>query len=97
MAGVPTMEPVPQMGVRWYLREKAGKLYLVKIVFTQGRRREYWIGNVEVIEQVMTERKKRGPRHYRKQGPRGEAPRMVRPPGFEPGITGLEGRRPSPG
>ncbi len=89
MAGAPTMEAVQGLGVRWYLRERQGKLYLVKIVFAEGRRREHWIGNVEVIEQVMAERKKRGARPYRK--------RVVRPPGFEPGITGLGGRRPSPG
>ena len=96
MAGVPTLEPVAPVGVRWYLREKAGKLYLVKIVFENGRRREYWIGNVEVIEQVMLERKRRGSRPYRKWV-EGRSPQVVRPPGFEPGIAGLGGRRPSPG
>ncbi len=32
----------------------------------------------------------------KKRGDGGSAP-VVRPPGFEPGITGLGGRRPSPG
>ena len=41
---------VVSLGICWYRRERAGKLYLVKIVFTGGRRKEHWIGNVEVIE-----------------------------------------------
>ena len=93
ITAAPTEEPVPQVGVRWYLREKQGKLYLVKAVFEGGRRREEWLGNVEVIEQVMAERKKQGPRPYRKRDPRGEAPRVEPPAGFEPATTGLQGRR----
>ena len=94
MAGVPTLEPVAPVGVRWYLREKAGKLYLVKIVFENGRRREYWIGNVEVIEQVMLERKRRGPRPYHgKRRVEGRSPQVEPPAGFEPATTGLQGRR----
>ena len=93
MAGVPTMEPVQGLGVRWYLREKAGKLYLVKIVFTGGRRKEHWIGNVEVIEQVMTERKKRGTRPCRKRETGARSRGVAGPGGFEPPTTGLGGRR----
>ena len=90
------------MGVHWYIREKKGKngrsyTYLVKVVCENGRCREYSIGNVEVIGQVMQERKSKGPRPYRRRGVEGRSPQVVRPPGFEPGIAGLGGRRPSPG
>ena len=88
------MGPVAPMGVRWYLRRKAGHVYLVRVVFEGGRRREEWIGNVEEIHRIIREYRQRNPRPYRKPGSEGG---VVRPPGFEPGTTGLGGRRPSPG
>ena len=102
MGAVPNTEPVPRVGVHWYLREKRGRsgrtyIYLVKVVCENGKCRQQNIGNVEAIEQVMMKHKKSGPRPYAKnRGNGGPAP-VVRPPGFEPGIAGLGGRRPSPG
>ena len=93
MVGDPTLEQVQGLGVRWYLREKTGKTYLVKIVFENGRRREYWIGNVEAIEQVMTGRKKQGPRPYIGALGWGRGSAVAGPAGFEPATTGLGGRR----
>ncbi len=83
------MEPVQGLGVRWYLREKQGRVYLVRVEFKDGERREEWLGNVEEIARIT--------RDYRKRNPRPYTRKVVRPPGFEPGITGLGGRRPSPG
>ena len=105
MSVVPSTELAGSVGVNWYLRVKRKKLrngeereylYLVKVTCRNGKCREEWIGNVEEIERIIREYKRKNPRPYRKRGNRGGAP-MVRPPGFEPGIAGLEGRRPSPG
>ena len=71
MTAVPTGEPVPRVGVRWYLREKAGHVYLVRVVFEGGRRREEWLGNVDEIRRIIKEYKQGNPRPYRKT--RGEA------------------------
>ncbi len=90
MVGVQTVEQGQELGINWYLIPKKGHLYLVKKVCLHGKCKQYWIGNVEVIEKVMLEKKQNGARPYKKQG-------LVRPPGFEPGIAGLGGRRPSPG
>jgi hypothetical protein len=93
------------VGVRWYLVEKRGHVYLVRKTCLSGKCRQEWIGNVDVIEQVMRGLKARGPRPYYRpcsedqdsSGVIGAGAPMVRPPGFEPGIAGLGGRRPSPG
>jgi hypothetical protein len=90
MSEVSNLEAGEALGTYWYLKRVKGKIYLVKVEIINGKRRETSIGNVEVIEQIMNERKKKGSRPYWK-------PSVVRPPGFEPGIAGLGGRRPSPG
>ncbi len=80
--------------------ETQGHVYLVKVEIVNGERRDKWIGNVEVIEQVMDSVKRRSPRPYYRPCDEGKelgVGGVVRPPGFEPGIAGLEGRRPSPG
>ena len=105
MSMVPNMELAGSVGVNWYLRRKKKRLksgeireylYLVKVTCVNGSCDQDWIANVEEIERIIKEYKRKNPRPYRKRGNRGGAP-MVRPPGFEPGIAGLEGRRPSPG
>ncbi len=81
-----TVEP---FGYTLHLREKQGRPYLVKIVFVEGRRREYWIGNVEAIYKIIKEYKARNTRPYH----RSPEPSVAGPAGFEPATTGLGGRR----
>jgi hypothetical protein len=105
LGGVQTVERDPLVGVRWYLIEKKGHIYLVKKTCESGKCRQEWIGNVEVIAEIMRQYKRGNPRPYYKPcnetrergGVEGRSPHVVRPPGFEPGIAGLGGRRPSPG
>ncbi len=89
------------MGVRvyWVLRRKGGRVYLVRILYVDGGRREEWLGNVEEIRRIVLEHRKRNPRPYHKpregKEPRGAGPRpaVAGPGGFEPPTTGLGGRR----
>ncbi len=106
---VPNLEQVPAVGVNYYLvrkkkRLKSGEeriyLYLVKVVCMNGQCERYEIGNVEEIDRIMAEYKKRNPRPYRrrrkKRSPAPLCPRisvLAGPGGFEPPTTGLGGQR----
>ena len=77
----------------YILRERKGRYYVYKLETVNGEVKERYVG--PLIDVVETYEKM-------KLGVLGGVPLMgvpptVRPPGFEPGITGLEGQRPNPG
>ena len=81
------------MGTYWYLRKKRDKLYLVRVDIAGGRRKETWIGNVEEIQKIITEYKKRNTRPYWKMRWSPASRCVAGPGGFEPPTTGLGGQR----
>jgi len=93
MPGVPKLGTVEPLGVYWYLREKKGKLYLVRVEFHDGERHEDWIGNVEAIHKIIKEYKKRNTRPYTRSRIEGRNPQVAPRAGFEPATTGLQGPR----
>ncbi len=74
---------------------KTRRLYLVKEWYNPWKKDKETmsIGPVDEIEHlVLTLKKQLGIKRLQKI-----TEKLVRRPGFEPGITGLEGQRPSPG
>ena len=77
--------------VPYRIRKIRGRYYLYKEWYDKERRTKVSrsLGPLDEIERLVLEaRAKAGKRRTQN---------LVRPPGFEPGIAGLGGRRPSPG
>ncbi len=85
--------------VFYRVRRIGQKYYLYKEWFDSSlkKKRSMCLGPCEVIEQlVLTEKAKKG-RIRLTSSLLSKDSAMVRRPGFEPGISGVEGRRPRPG
>ena len=93
MTSVHNMGTGELMGIYWYIKEKKGNRYLVKVIQENGKRKEIWLGNVEEIEKIITEYKKHNKRPYNRSRGKGAEPLVADPGGFEPPTTGLGGRR----
>ena len=85
--------------VFYRIRKIGGKYYLYKEYYDDRlkKKRSVCLGPCEVIEQlVLTEKAKKG-RVRLTSSLLSKDSAMVRRPGFEPGISGVAGRRPRPG
>ncbi len=73
----------------YILRERKGRYYVYKLETVNGEVKERYVGPlIDVVETYLKLKNSSGGVGV---------PPTVRPPGFEPGITGLEGQRPNPG
>ncbi|BAB65389.1 hypothetical protein STK_04054 [Sulfurisphaera tokodaii str. 7] len=71
----------------YILRERKGRYYVYKLETINGEVKERYVAPlIDVVETYIK---------LKESGSVGVSP-TVRPPGFEPGITGLGGRRPNP-
>ncbi len=96
------MEQEPEMGINYYLRRKSKKLkngeikeyvYLFKSICINGKCKQINIGNVEEIDKIITEYKKKNTRPYWKRRRSPASVCVAGPGGFEPPTTGLGGQR----
>ncbi len=70
----------------YILRERKGRYYVYKLEYENGKARETYVGSLfDVVETYLK---------LKENGGVGVSPTM-RPPGFEPGISGLGGQRPN--
>ena len=72
----------------YILRERKGRYYVYKLEYEDGNAREHYVGPladvVETYEKLKNSSEGVG------------VPPTMRPPGFEPGTSGVAGRRPNP-
>ncbi len=77
----------------YILRERKGRYYVYKLEYENGKARETYVGPLTDVVETYIKIRGAG---IRPAGGMGDLPTM-RPPGFEPGISGLGGQRPNPG
>ena len=77
------------------IRERKGRYYVYLLERSNGVERERYVGPlIDVVQTYL--RLKEGSESETGIGGAGVSP-AVRPPGFEPGTSGVAGRRPNPG
>ncbi len=74
----------------YIIRQIKGRYYVYKIENVNSETKEHYVGSlIDVVETYLKLKENRS------GGLEGCPQPTVRPPGFEPGITGLEGQRPT--